>query len=127
MSRVRCSFFTVALFAGSSLPAADQWAKQAQQQAVYPSKIGIELPKISPVAGGSVELLLHLLNDRGEQIPAGDDIAVQVQMLSSTGKLVQSRNCAIPAKTTAGKCTLGAPSSGIFKLRATTPKNRELL
>jgi hypothetical protein len=114
------------LLAGARLATADQWAKQVQQQAAYPSKIAIELPKISPTAGGSVELVLHVLNDRGEQTPASNDVQVQVDMLTTAGKVVQSKTCVIPAKATAGKCVLGAPSSGIFKVRA-VPKIRELL
>ena len=126
MFRVRWYCSGVLLLIGSRLVTADQWAKQAQQQAAYPSKIAIELPKISPTAGGSVDIGLHLLNDRGEQSPLANDVAVQVDMLSTAGKVVQSKICVVPAKAAAGRCTLGAPSSGIFKVRA-IPKARELL
>jgi hypothetical protein len=47
-------------------------------------------------------------------------------MISSAGKVVESKICVVPAKTTSGKCILGASSSGIFKVRA-IPKVRELL
>jgi len=126
MFRIRWYCSGLLLLAGSRLAIADQWAKQAQQQALYPSKVAIELPKVSPTAGGSIELTLRVLNDRGEQTAPTHDIAVQVDMLSSAGKAVQSKGCLIPARSTAGRCTLGAPSSGIFKVRA-MPKNRELL
>ncbi len=51
---------------------------------------------------------------------------VEIQLLGSSGEVVQKGTCSIKGGTTDGKCVVEAPKAGLYKIRA-QPDNHELL
>jgi hypothetical protein len=102
-----------------------KWTKEAQAAVNAPLKVAVKPLEQGPRAGSLVDFSVELQNGKSQPAVTPADSHVELQLLDLSGAVVQSGKCKILAKEASGKCTLQAPKSGVYKLRA-MPQNREL-
>jgi hypothetical protein len=102
-----------------------KWSKEAQAVLNAPLKVAVKPLDQGPRAGSLVDFSVELQNGKSQPAVTQSDAHVELQLLDLSGAVVQSGKCKILAKEANGKCTLQAPKSGVYKLRA-MPQNREL-
>ena len=110
----------------AAMPVYGQYSKEAQAALSSASKVAVKAVQTSPQAGDPVDFDVQIQDARGQPATLPDDTDVDIQLLGSSGNVVLSGTCRVPAKTTDGKCTLKAPDAGVYKIRAQTQKHNLL-
>lgn len=102
------------------------FARQAQQVLDSAQKIVVKPIKQGPHPGDAVEFDVQLQNGKNEPVAAGKETQLELQLLGSSGEVAQTGICEIPAQSADAKCSVQAPESGIYKIKA-VPKDKGLL
>lgn len=103
-----------------------QWAKEAAAAVNAPLKVVVKPLQQGPKEGDLVAFDVQLQNGKAQAASAQKETQVDLQLLSSSGGVVRSGACKIPANATEGKCTVQAPKAGLYKVRV-RPSDPELL
>ena len=110
----------------SGIPLHAQFAKEARTAVNTALKVSVKPPPQGAREGDSVELIVQLQNGRSQPATMPKETQVEIQLLGSSGEVVQKGTCGIRAGLTDGKCVVKAPKAGLYKIRVRAA-NRELL
>jgi hypothetical protein len=108
------------------IPLHAQFAKEAQTAVSAALKVSVKPPPQGARAGDPVEFGVQLQNGKSQPATMPKETQIEIQLLGSSGEVVQKGSCQIKAGAADGKCVVQAPKAGLYKIRA-RPDNRELL
>jgi hypothetical protein len=109
----------------ASIPLHAQFAKEARTAVNAALKVSVKPPQQGAREGDRVEFGVQLQNGRSQPATIPRETQVEIQLLGSSGEVVQKGTCKIKAGVADGKCVVQAPKAGLYKIRARTD-NREL-
>lgn len=107
----------VGLIACSRSTGAD-WAKQAQAVLNSPQKLAVTPVQQGPRAGEPVEFKIQLQNGKSQPATMSSNTKVDIQLLGKNNEVMQKATCQIEARTSDAKCSIEAPESGVYKVKA---------
>jgi hypothetical protein len=110
----------------AGIPLHAQFAKEARTAVSAALKVSVKPPPQGARAGDPVEIGVQLQNGMSQPATMPKETQVEIQLLGSSGEIVQKGICKINAGVADGKCVIQAPKAGLYKIRA-RPDNRELL
>jgi hypothetical protein len=114
------------LIALASIPLAGQFSREAKKALGGALKVSVKPPPQGGRPGAPVELGVQLQNGKSEPAAMSKDTQIEIQLLGSSGQVVQKGSCGIRAGVTDVKCLVQGPAAGLYKIRAVSD-NRELL
>lgn len=102
------------------------FAREAQEVLDSAQKVVVKPVKQGPHPGDTVDFDVQLQNGKSAPVTAGKDTPLDLQLLGSSGEVAQTAMCKIAAQSADAKCSVQAPESGIYKIKA-VPKDKSLL
>jgi len=108
------------------IPLHAQFAREAQTAVNAALKVSVKPPPRGARAGDPIEFSVQLQNGKSQPATMPKETQIEIQLLGSSGEVVQKGACQIKAGVADAKCVVQAPEAGLYKIRA-RPDNRELL
>jgi hypothetical protein len=102
-----------------------QFSRQAEAAIQGAVKIAVTPPPTGPQAGEPIDFGLHIQNGKSAAATLPIELRVEVQLLGSSGEVVQNQTCTIRARTADAQCSVPSPKAGLYKVKA-VPSDRQL-
>ena len=102
-----------------------QFLRQAEATIRGAVKIAITPPQTGPQAGEPIDFGLHIQNGKSAAASLPVDLQIEVQLLGSSGEVLQKRACLIRANAADAQCSVPSPKAGLYKVKA-VPSDRQL-
>lgn len=103
--------------------AAQEWAQQARVALNAPSKVAIATTDQAPKADQPLKYVLTIKDAKGQPATLSADTPVQVTILDAGGDVAKKDNCNVQAHSSFALCSIQAPSSGLYQLKAEPLRN----